>query len=101
VVRHRPVRERAPQIGFRSIRLQARVDAASCPSCQHNPCFGLRGLARWQQVRIRFRGMHLDRKHFVYVEELQQQWQSAEAPGKLSRDLLRVLLQQLADGPSL
>jgi hypothetical protein len=45
--------------------------------------------------------MHLDRKHFVYVEELQQQWQSAEVPGKLSRDLLRVLLQQLADGPSL
>ena len=59
------------------------------------------GLARWQQVRIRSRGMHLDRKHFVYVEELQQQWQSAEVPGKLSRDLLRVLLQQLADGPSL
>ena len=40
----------------------------------------LGALARWQQVRIHLRGMHLDRKHFTSVEELQQQWESAETP---------------------
>src|SRR5208283_5918114 len=89
VVRNRAVGERAPQTGFRSIWLQARVDAALCPDFQHDPSFGLRGLACWQQVRIRFRGMHLDRKHFVYVEELQQKGESGEAPGQLSHYLLR------------
>ena len=32
------------------------------------------------------------------VEELQQQGKSAETPGQLSQQLLRELLQQLADG---
>jgi Flp pilus assembly pilin Flp len=41
VVRNRAVGERAPQIGFRSIRLQARVDAALYPGFQHDPSFGL------------------------------------------------------------
>ena len=45
------------------------------------------------------RGMHLDREHFTGVEELQQQWESAETPGQLSQHLLRELLQQLTDGP--
>src|SRR5579872_159460 len=101
VVRHRPVRERSSQIGFSSIWLQARVDAALCPRFQHNPSFGLRGLARWEQVRIRSCGMHLDRKHFMYVEELQQQGESGETPGQLSHYLLRELLQQSADGQPL
>jgi len=60
-----------------------------------------KSLARWQQVRIRLRGMHLDRKHFMYIEKLQQQRESPEAPGQLSQYLLRKLLQQLTDGLSL
>jgi len=35
----------------------------------------------------------------MYVEELQQQWKSAEAPGQLSQHWLRELLQQFTDGP--
>jgi hypothetical protein len=45
--------------------------------------------------------MHLDRKHFVDIEELQQQWESGKASGQLSHYLLRELLQQLTDGPPL
>jgi hypothetical protein len=48
VVHQRPVRERSPQIGFRSIWLQARIDTALCPGFQHDPSFGLRSLACWQ-----------------------------------------------------
>ena len=70
----------------------------SGPSLQHDPCFGFRRLARWQQVGIRVSGMHLDRKHFTCIEELQQQWESTEASGQLSQHLLRELLQQLTDG---
>src|SRR5208337_855579 len=81
VVRHRPVRERPPQIICSGTWLQAPIDAAFCPRLQHDPCFGLPGLARWQQVRMRIRGMHLDREHFTCVEELQQQWESAETLG--------------------
>ena len=43
--------------------------------------------------------MHLDREHFTRVEELQQQWEPAEAPGQFSQQLLRPLLKQLTDGP--
>ena len=43
--------------------------------------------------------MHLDREHFPRVEELQQQWESAETPRQFSHQLLRILLQQLTDGP--
>ena len=92
MVRHCPARECAPQIGFSCICLQARIDTALCPSFQHDPSFGLRGLARWQQVSVRFRGMYLDRKHFVNVEELQQKGESGESPGQLSHYLLRELL---------
>ena len=101
VVRHRSVRERPPQIVCRGAWLQARVDAAFWPRLQHHPGFGLPGLARRQQVRMRIRGMHLDREHFARVEELQQQRESAETPGQFSQHLLRRLLKQLADGPPL
>ena len=43
--------------------------------------------------------MHLDRKHFARVEELQQQWESTKTSGQFSQQLLRRLLQQLTDGP--
>jgi len=45
--------------------------------------------------------MDLDREHFTCVEELEQQWESAETRGELSQHLLRRLLQQLTDGPPL
>ena len=48
---------------------------------------------------MRIRRMHLDREHFTCVEELQQQWESAESPGQLSHHLFWKLLQQLSDGP--
>src|SRR5208337_2754126 len=70
VILYRPVRERPPQIGFRCFWLETRIDTALCPGFQHDPSFGLRGLARWQQVRVCFCGMHLDREHFMYIEEL-------------------------------
>ncbi len=63
---------------------------------RHDPCFGLRGLAGRQQVCILFSRMHLDREHFMCIEELQQQWKSAETPGQLSQKLF----QQLSDSPS-
>jgi hypothetical protein len=34
----------------------------------------------------------------MYIEELQQQWESLEVVGQLPQDLLRELLQQLTDG---
>jgi hypothetical protein len=37
----------------------------------------------------------------MYVEEFQQQWESAETPGQLSHYSLRELLEQLTDGLSL
>ena len=43
--------------------------------------------------------MHLHREHFTYVEELQQQRESAETPSEFSHHLLRKLLQHLTDGP--
>ena len=43
--------------------------------------------------------MHLDREHFACVEEFQQQWESAEAPGQLSHRLFWKLLQHLSDRP--
>ena len=70
--------ERPPQIVCRGAWLQARIDAAFWPRLQHHPCFGLPGLARWQQVRVRVRGMHLDREHFTCIEKLQQQRESGK-----------------------
>ena len=81
---HRSVRERLPQIGFRGAWLQACLDAAVWPRLQHDPRFGFAGLARWQQVRVRIRGMNLHREQLTCVEELQQQRESAESPGQLS-----------------
>jgi len=75
---HRSVRERLPQIGFRGAWLQACIDAAVWPRLQHDPRFGFAGLARWQQVRVRIRGMNLHREQLTCVEELQQQRESAE-----------------------
>ena len=72
----------------------------SRPRLQHDPGFGLAALARWQQVRLRIRGMHLDREHFVRVEELEEQGESSETPRQFSQQLLRRLLQQLPDGRS-
>jgi hypothetical protein len=100
VVCHRPVCDRSPKTGCSDARLQARIDAAFCRGFQHDPCFGLRGLARRHQVRILFPGMHLDREHFMCIEEFQQQWKSAETPGRLSQKLFRKLFQQLSDSPS-
>ena len=80
-VRHRPVRERRPQIVCSRAWLQARVDAAFGPRLQHDPSFGLPALARRQEVHVRIRGMDLHREHFVCIEELEQQWESAEALG--------------------
>src|SRR5664279_1389777 len=99
LVRHRPVREGMPQTRCSRTWLQARIDAAFGPGFQHDPCFSLRGLARWQQVGICVGGMHLDREHLAYIEELQQKWESTEASGQLSQHLLWKLLQQLSDGP--
>jgi hypothetical protein len=47
---------------------------------------------------MRIRRMYLDREHFTRVEELQQQWESAEGRGQLPQQLLPRLLQQLSDG---
>ena len=48
-VRHRPARERPLQIVLRGAWLQARVDTARRPRLQHDPCFGLAALARWDR----------------------------------------------------
>ena len=47
------------------------------------------------------RWMHLDREHVARIEELQQQREPAEAPGQFSQQLLRPLMKQLPDAPSL
>ena len=56
--------------------------------------------ARGQQIGVRFRGMNLDREHFVRIEELQKQWESVETPGQLPQHLLGKLIEQLTDGPT-
>jgi hypothetical protein len=45
--------------------LQANVNVAFCTRLEYDPCLGLRGLARWQQIRMRISGMHLDGEHFT------------------------------------
>ncbi len=47
------------------------------------------------------RWMHLNRKHVARIEKLQQQGEPAEAPGQFSQQLLRPLMKQLSDAPSL
>ncbi len=40
-------------------RFQARIDMASFLSFDHNPCFGLCRVARWNQLWVRVAGMYL------------------------------------------
>jgi hypothetical protein len=56
VVCHRPVCDRSPKTGCSDARLQARIDAAFCRGFQHDPCFGLRGLARGIRFVFSFLG---------------------------------------------
>ena len=71
------------------------------PHLQHDPGFGLAGLARRYIVGFPVRRMHLDRERVAHVEEFQEQREAAEASGQCSQQLLRELLEQLAQGLSL
>ena len=72
-------------VGCRA-RFQACVDAASAGCLNHNPRFGFSALARWNQIRLRVAGMHLDRKHFVRIEKFEEQRKAAEARSKISHE---------------
>jgi hypothetical protein len=41
--------------------------------------------------------MHLNREHFMHIEELQQQWESLKSVGQFSQYLFGKLFQQLTD----
>ena len=82
-----PVRERPRRIGFSGARLQARIDAALFPASSTTHASVLAGLARQQSVCYR---MHLDREHFTYVEELQQQRESVETPASFPITVLEI-----------
>ena len=101
MVRHRSVRERLPQTVCRAGRLEARVDAAFCPRLQHHPGFGLAGLACGDILGLPIRWMHLNRERVAHVEKLKQQREPVETPGQVSQQLLRPLMKQLPDAPSL
>ena len=70
-IRHRAVCKSLPHIVSSGTWLQTGIDAAGWPRFEHDPCFGLAGLAHRQQVRVGIRGVHLDREHFVGVEKFQ------------------------------
>ena len=80
MVRHRPVRDRLPQIFRSGARLQARIDAAFGPCLQHDPCFGFAGLARRQISVCASEGCTWTESLVARIEKLQQQRESAKAP---------------------
>ncbi len=83
-IRQRAVGHSLAQVFGSGARPQAGINPACCRCLQHYPCFGLWCLPRGYQIHIRCHGMHLDREHFMGVEELQQQGESEKAMGRLS-----------------
>jgi hypothetical protein len=60
LIHHRPFCECPPQILCSGMWLQASLNTAFRTHLEYDPCLGLRGLARRQQIRVRISGMHLD-----------------------------------------
>src|ERR1039458_341530 len=87
-----------PQIADSRTRFEARIDPASISCLNHDPRFGLSGLARRNQVRVRIAGMHLHGKHLARVQELEEQRKAAEAGSQLAHQWFPELFHQVADG---
>ena len=68
-----------PQIDASCAWFQTRIDLASKSSFNHNPCFGLPGFSRRNQVWMRIARMHLDRKHLTCIEKFEEKWKATEA----------------------
>ena len=83
-IRHRAVGHSLAQVFGSGARPQAGINPACLSLPPALPMLRSLGLPRGYQIHIRCRGMHLDREHFMGVEELQQQGESEKAMGRLS-----------------
>src|SRR5580704_6567330 len=79
---HGAVCDCLPQADRGGARFQTRENASLAPAFHDDPCFRLARIAGRDEMRVRIRWMHLDRKPRPHVEELQEQGETIEAPGK-------------------